>query len=605
VWSSNTVPATPASTDTASVVLGMKFRSKVAGYVLGVRFYKGVGNNGTHSGYLWTKNGALLATVKFSNETKSGWQQANFSTPVAIAANTTYVISYLAPKGGYPINTNYFTTSGADNGPLHALSGSEEGGNDVYRYGSSGFPTSSWNMSNYWVDVVFNTVPSTAATIVTSSVKNTLISSSSTHSASGSEVVNGDVADGTSTSTSQLSCSPKSLQAGDSFDCLLRLSDSVSDLNAIAVSASSADIRLPAFLSSRSGKRSISFRGSVDPAAGQSSIVISAGEGETAVSDEISVTPSSSPVFSLPGRQFVRLGSPVSFIVSAQDGSGLPVDVSAATLPEGASFDAEFRRVLWTPAPQQAGESSLSFGASNSVGATSSGAVPIVVDSGDPIITKPELTACTPGSIATIRGRWLSSDEAPLFDPSGASLQLGDSTIRVNGLAVPILSASPTRLTFLCPDSAPGTDLDVSVETAAGSSVSLRTTMLEAKPRLLLAPDSTGDGGYITFADSDSLATVRDVRQAGEPAQPEDLVVIRATGLGSLENVAGALAISIGGIDSAVESVSSDPDAVGVVLIRVRVPAGVSSGTGIPVQLTLRPATGPALTSNTVSLAIE
>jgi uncharacterized protein (TIGR03437 family) len=583
----------------------MKFRSKVAGYVLGVRFYKGVGNTGTHSGQLWTKNGALLASVKFSGESKSGWQQANFSAPVAIAANTTYVISYLAPKGGYPINLNYFTNSGADNGPLHALSGSEEGGNDVYRYGSSGFPSSSWNMSNYWVDVVFNTVPSTSSTIVTNSVKNTLISSSSARSSAIAGVQGDDKPVETASTTSQLSCSPKSLQAGDSFDCLLSVGDSVSDLSAIPVFASSADVRLPALLSSRSGKRSISFRGTVDPAAAQSSIVISAGDGESAVSEEISVTPAPSPVFSLPGRQFVKLGSPVGFVVSAQDGSGLPVEVSASSLPDGASFDPESRRILWIPSAQQAGESSLSFGAANSIGATSAGAVPILVDSGDPVITKPELTACAPGALATIRGRWLSSDEALLSDPSGASLQLGDTTIRVNGLAVPVLSASPTRLTFLCPGSAPGTALDISVETAAGGSASLSTTMLEAKPRLLPAPNSTGDAGFITFADSDSLATVRDVRQAGEPAQPEDLVAIRATGLGSLDNVAGALAISIGGIDSAIESVTPDPDAVGVTLIRVRIPAAAPSGASIPVQLTLRPAAGPALTSNTVSLAID
>jgi Domain of unknown function (DUF4082) len=43
-----------------------------------------------------------------------------------------------------------------DNGPLHALKAGVSGGNGVYRYGASVvFPNSSYNSSNYWVDVVF------------------------------------------------------------------------------------------------------------------------------------------------------------------------------------------------------------------------------------------------------------------------------------------------------------------------------------------------------------------------------------------------------------------------------------------------------------------
>ena len=52
----------------------MKFQSSVPGWVAGVRFYKGAGNNGTHTGSLWTASGTLLATGTFTNETASGWQ---------------------------------------------------------------------------------------------------------------------------------------------------------------------------------------------------------------------------------------------------------------------------------------------------------------------------------------------------------------------------------------------------------------------------------------------------------------------------------------------------------------------------------------------------
>ena len=156
IWSATAVPGTVDSLDTGAVELGVKFRSDVAGNVLGVLFYKSAANTGTHIGHLWSSTGTLLATVTFANESASGWQQAFFSAPVAISANTTYVMSYYAPAGHYSDNTNYFASSGADNAPLHALANGVDGTNGVYLYGSDAFPNLSWNSSNYWVDVIFH-----------------------------------------------------------------------------------------------------------------------------------------------------------------------------------------------------------------------------------------------------------------------------------------------------------------------------------------------------------------------------------------------------------------------------------------------------------------
>ena len=39
-------------------------------------------------------DGTLLATGTFSNETASGWQELDFSSPVPVTAGTTYVASY-------------------------------------------------------------------------------------------------------------------------------------------------------------------------------------------------------------------------------------------------------------------------------------------------------------------------------------------------------------------------------------------------------------------------------------------------------------------------------------------------------------------------------
>jgi hypothetical protein len=149
LWSTSTTPATVDSGDAQSVELGTKFTSDVDGYITGLRFYKSAANTGTHTGSLWTASGQLLATVTFTNETASGWQQANFSSPVAITAGTTYVVSYHTNSGHYSVSRNYFAsqfTSGSLHVPVN-------GG--VYRYGSSGLPNQSYQASNYWVDVLF------------------------------------------------------------------------------------------------------------------------------------------------------------------------------------------------------------------------------------------------------------------------------------------------------------------------------------------------------------------------------------------------------------------------------------------------------------------
>jgi len=151
-WSNSRTPGTPEVTnDTAAVTLGLQFYSDVAGSVTAIRFYKGPHNTGTHVGSLWSSGGQQLATVTFSGETPSGWQQASLSSPVSIAAKAVYIVSYVAPKGYYPDDES-FSWSTVSAAPLH-VSGSSPG---VYAYGSgSRFPTGAWRSSNYFVDLVF------------------------------------------------------------------------------------------------------------------------------------------------------------------------------------------------------------------------------------------------------------------------------------------------------------------------------------------------------------------------------------------------------------------------------------------------------------------
>ena len=169
--------ATPTlvdSNDSKSVEIGVKFRADSNGYVTGLRFYKASTNVGTHVGHIWSRSGVLLGSATFTVETKSGWQQVSFSTPIAVSANTTYIASYFAPSGHYSATSNFFTRAGIDSPPLHALANGVDGPNGVYHYGSSsGFPTDSYFSTNYWVDVVYaaqTTIANPQLTINTSSL---------------------------------------------------------------------------------------------------------------------------------------------------------------------------------------------------------------------------------------------------------------------------------------------------------------------------------------------------------------------------------------------------------------------------------------------------
>jgi hypothetical protein len=164
-------PAQIGVSDGTPLQLGVKFRTSADGFIQSVRFYKASNSTGTHTGNLWTASGQLLGTATFANDGASGWQSITFASPIAVTANTTYVASYHSPTGVYSLTSNYFAT-GVDRGPIRLLSSSESGGNGVFVYGgAASFPTSSWNASNYWVDVVFAnaTADSTPPTVASRS----------------------------------------------------------------------------------------------------------------------------------------------------------------------------------------------------------------------------------------------------------------------------------------------------------------------------------------------------------------------------------------------------------------------------------------------------
>jgi hypothetical protein len=159
-----TQPASGPDTDTASVTLGMAFHPTVDGVVTGVRFFKNPENYGTRKVALWDASGALLAEATPATESSAGWQQVAFATPVSVAKNAVYTVSYVAPRGRYGYTAGALGAA-LTRGPLTSQA---TGGR--YTYGS-GAPTNT-SSANYFVDAVFTRAAGDAPTVTSISPAN-------------------------------------------------------------------------------------------------------------------------------------------------------------------------------------------------------------------------------------------------------------------------------------------------------------------------------------------------------------------------------------------------------------------------------------------------
>lgn len=154
-------PALTGLDDNVSYELGMKFQASVGGQITAIRYWKDGQESGTHVGNIWSSTGVLLASATFTNESASGWQQQNLTSPLNINGGTTYVVSvninshYVATQGPsncYPCGGStlglYFPIS---NGALVSIADDHNG-----VFGSPGaFPAQTFQFNNYFRDVVF------------------------------------------------------------------------------------------------------------------------------------------------------------------------------------------------------------------------------------------------------------------------------------------------------------------------------------------------------------------------------------------------------------------------------------------------------------------
>jgi len=419
-----------------------------------------------------------------------------------------------------------------------------------------------------------------------------------------------------------LTCSAQAVGAGAWLGCAVDLnSPNVPEVARLALSSSDSDLLLPATIITRPGQTELTFNVYANPLARQATSTITVQLGGTSVAKAVTVTPARSPILTLPHNVNAIFGQQISATFSAVDPNGLRVLSSASGLPEGATFDPETGAFLWTPTQSQQGAYSIELTATNSASASSTGAFEIVVDSGTPIITNVQNAAsgsdaaCSPGSVASVAGRWFASSSAPVADPAASSTQLNGAQVKVDNAYAFLVDASAERIDFICPAAGTGPRLTVSVEDQAGATPPVSVTMLQGTPGIYSVDGSGAGQGMITLAGTSLLAATRSYLGLGQPAEPGDSVTIRATGLGTQ---GGAWpTVKIGDFTAQSLSVQPAPEAAGVYDITVVVPFGVQTGDAVPVVIsypaepmeprapTLTVQTPGGLPSNSVTMAIE
>lgn len=411
------------------------------------------------------------------------------------------------------------------------------------------------------------------------------------------------------TSSISLSC-PQTASPGGTAVCTINTPPSATE--SVRLSSSSPHLRVPALVPVRAGQSTIRFAATVDPSATPEDVVV--GAGSTSGTDEAQTTVGielpAPVVLNVPGEQIARPDSRLRFGVSASAADGLPTTLAVQDLPGGAAFDPATGTLSWTPQAADSGHRDVVFVATGATGVSTTKSVRVFVGS------KPELTAlqnaagsaataaCTPNSAASLQGRFLLARESSLTERSGSQLDLGGTRVMINGTPAPVLFASASRVDFVCPPSAPGTALEIAVQSGPDLSNRLTTTMAAAAPGLLTVDDSGAAQAIAFRPDTSEVAALPNSRIPARPAVPGEVLSLVASGIACDDAFpAGRPQLQIGMHVVPAQTAALIPGLAGVCALGFQVPAG-PAGDFVPVTLEVRHYDGRLDTSNQVSIAI-
>jgi uncharacterized protein (TIGR03437 family) len=377
-----------------------------------------------------------------------------------------------------------------------------------------------------------------------------------------------------------------------------------SESTEVAIATSSARLKVPATVGARAGQSRVRFEIAADAVASYETVILTADIGKDPAQTTIVIEPSDFPELNVPAEVNGTPGMPLRFTVNAPEG----IRLTAANLPRRARFEPDSGVLEWTPVQQDLGDYGLSFTATNAVGIAATKKVNLTIDTGKPVLTKLQNTAgsdgpagCTAGSAATVHGRWLFGGALPAVDPSGASNELSETRVLVNGEYAPILYASENRVDLVCPSGAVGTPVSIVVETAAGRSNVLEGTIQGNAPGLMVI-DRSGQASAVRSGTQETAA-IPNERLSGRPAMAGDTLAFQVVGIDCSAESAIRLSMEIGLDVVPVKMLRPAAGQAGICEIQVVVPPS-AAGDVVPVRLQFRGPDGITRASNPATIGV-
>jgi uncharacterized protein (TIGR03437 family) len=395
-----------------------------------------------------------------------------------------------------------------------------------------------------------------------------------------------------------ISCNPSYVTAQGSSFCDLRLQSPASSALNAPVFSTNPHVKVPATVSVRQGESRVRFEITADADAMQDTATLSVQSGDSTVDTSLPVLPSDAPALIAPTTETGTPDVPLRFGVRAVDGNQQPLPLVVSGLPSGAAFDAATGEFNWTPTRNDLGSYEIGFGATNSVGLTSAGTVKLSIESGLPRISGIRSASaasapavCAPGSAATLVGSFLSTEGAP-------------GQVLINNEPATVIDSAPGAVSFLCPASKPGTALTIVIETPAGRSEPVSTTMEEVAPAILTVGGAARNQAMAFIGDALHLATIPNYEFGGHPAETGDTLSVRVAGI-PCDNAGstGAPLLKIGTNLLTIASIAPASDHPGTCEVTAVVPGGVS-GDRVPLTLQALRSDGTPVLSNAPYIAV-
>ncbi len=138
---------------------------------------------------------------------------------------------------------------------------------------------------------------------------------------------------------------------------------------------------------------------------------------------------------------------------------------------------------------------------------------------------------CSPGGLASLSGTNFTSQNPQTARPAALPTSLAGVQVTVNGQAAPLSFASEARMNFQCPQPAPGSPLDVTVESENGvAQQAAPSTMAAASPGIFTV--DAANQGVVQIAATNEIAMTSVTGIRSRPAAQGETLTIYATGLG-------------------------------------------------------------------------